>query len=504
MARLAELVATLSIATDHGMGFVPERGLRSAAVASRFAALDGRDAREQCDAYYLALLRYAGCTADSHLAADVFGDEVRVRGELEGVDLARAREVIPRVARAMARGKSPLRGAASAARTISRMPRLFETGRSHCEVADRLAENIGFDAPFRGALFQTFERWDGRGWTERLAGEAIAPAMRIVHLADEVEHGHRRDGLEGARAIVAERSGRTVDPALAVRFTALARDVCTVLDARSAWAEAMRAEPAPHRETDDAQFETVLRAIADFADLKSRFTRGHSRGVAALAGQAARNAGLGEAARTIEHAALLHDVGRVAVSASIWDKPAPLTDLEWESVRTHAYVGERILARATSLAVIADIASAAHERLDARGYHRRLGGAQCLAPARILAAADVMHALVEERPHRAALSRDRAAATLTRLGEEGALCLDAVRAVLGRASDARARPTGLTEREVEVLRLIARGRTNKEIATALDVSTRTAGHHVEHIFEKLGVTTRAAAAVVAMQRGLCG
>jgi DNA-binding NarL/FixJ family response regulator len=164
-----------------------------------------------------------------------------------------------------------------------------------------------------------------------------------------------------------------------------------------------------------------------------------------------------------------------------------------------------VLSRATSLAPVAEIATLAHERLDGTGYHRRLSAAACPPAARLLAASDVYRALVEERPHRPARSADEAASEVSRMAAAGSLCPDASRAVLeaaGHANPRVVRVSGLTDREVEVLRLLARGLTNKEIASALDISTKTAGHHVQHVFEKLGVTTRSAAAVCAMHRGV--
>jgi HD-GYP domain-containing protein (c-di-GMP phosphodiesterase class II) len=229
--------------------------------------------------------------------------------------------------------------------------------------------------------------------------------------------------------------------------------------------------------------------------------------VAALVREAARQVKLDAAtARTLGRAALVHDVGRVSVTAAVWDKPGPLNDDEWERVRAHTYVGERILSRSRALAPVAEIATLAHERLDGAGYHRRLRGDACTAPARLLAAADVFHAMTEARPHRGALSADEAASTLSRMAKDGSLCPDAVAAVLAAVGRARPphreRPAGLTDREVDVLRLVARGLTNKEVASSLDISVKTAGNHLQNVFQKIGVTTRAGAAMYAMQRGI--
>jgi HD-GYP domain-containing protein (c-di-GMP phosphodiesterase class II) len=225
-----------------------------------------------------------------------------------------------------------------------------------------------------------------------------------------------------------------------------------------------------------------------------------------LAERAAQKLGLGEEEqRVLRLAGLLHDVGRVAVTAAIWEKSEPLTDAERERIRFHTYAGERVLARAPALSRVREVATLAHERLDGSGYHRGLPGSELSTCARVLAAADVFQALREDRPHRAALETERATNELRTMAETGSLCPDAVRAVLAaaeQAAPAPVRPSGLTDREVEVLRLVARGLTNKEIASKLEISPKTAGHHVEHVFEKLGVRTRAAAAMIAMQRGL--
>jgi HD-GYP domain-containing protein (c-di-GMP phosphodiesterase class II) len=212
-----------------------------------------------------------------------------------------------------------------------------------------------------------------------------------------------------------------------------------------------------------------------------------------------------ETRQLLARAAHVHDLGRIAVSEAIWDKPGALSDGEWEQVRAHTYVGERVLQRCKSLAPVLEIATAAHERLDGSGYHRRLTAESCKAAARLLAAADVFRALTEERAHRPARSSADAARMLNELAQSGALCPDAVAAILGADEAPRPsgkRASGLSEREIEVLRLVARGMTNKEVASALDISTKTAGRHLENIFQKIGVTTRAGATMWAMQKGI--
>jgi HD-GYP domain-containing protein (c-di-GMP phosphodiesterase class II)/DNA-binding CsgD family transcriptional regulator len=247
--------------------------------------------------------------------------------------------------------------------------------------------------------------------------------------------------------------------------------------------------------------------MAQFADLKSPFTTGHSGGVSDLAAAAATRCRLPEAdVAAVRHAALVHDLGRVGVPNGIWDKPGPLSSAEWEQVRLHPYYGERVLARSSGLARLGAVAGLHHERVDGGGYHRGMPGTLLPPPARILAAADVYYAMTEPRPYRPALTPDRAAAELRRAVRAGHLDGTAAEAVLEAAGHRVHRkrdwPSGLSAREVEVLRLVARGLSNRAIAGQLVISESTVAHHVQHVYTKIGVATRAGATLFAMQHAL--
>jgi HD-GYP domain-containing protein (c-di-GMP phosphodiesterase class II) len=255
------------------------------------------------------------------------------------------------------------------------------------------------------------------------------------------------------------------------------------------------------------RIDAALEAIANFVDLKSPYTLGHARGVAELAAAAATGLGLTDAeARTLRRAGLVHGLGRLGVSNSIWDKPGPLGPGEWERVRLHPYLTERMLHQSEALAPLGALAVQLRERLDGTGYPRGLSGAAISRPARILAAADAYQAMREPRPHRPARSAEDAAAELRAEARAGRLDADAVEGVLGAAGHRvrrrREGPAGLTPREVEVLQLLARGLSNKEIAKRLVVTPKTVGNHVEHIYAKIGASTRAGAGLFAMRHGL--
>ena len=250
----------------------------------------------------------------------------------------------------------------------------------------------------------------------------------------------------------------------------------------------------------------MCRALACVVDLKGRYLLGHSHHVAAVASRGAELAGLAAGpVRQVETAGLLHDIGRAGVPSSVWDQPGPLSAAAWEQVRLHTYWTSRVLERCPALAQLAPLAASHHERLDGSGYHRGARAADLPFGARLLAAADALCELTEPRPGRPAQPLPAAAAELSAAARAGALDTDAVAAVIEAAGMPRprpARPHDLTEREVDVLRLAARGLTNQQIAAELTVSARTVGNHLAHVYDKIGRRTRAGAAVYAIEAGL--
>lgn len=506
--RLAELAVALSLASDLGTGQPLEHGLRTCWLSLRVAeALDLEPATRSC-VYHVALLRFLGCTADaSEAAAFAGGDDVAFNATFAPMLNARPSETVRFLVRHLGEDLPAGRRAGLVARALADPGGQRRSLSAHCEAASRLARRLGMPPSVEEALAHAYERWDGSGYPDGLAGEDVPIAVRVVTVARDAELWARRGGWETAREVLAHRRGRAYDPAVVdavvprgeMWLAGIGDDPCAaVLDA----------EPTPVLQIGDDRIDEALGAIADFSDLKSPFFLGHSSGVAHLATAAAGAAGLSDAdASSLRRAGLVHDVGRVGVASGIWDRPGPLSAEQRERVRLHTYLGERVLARCGLLAPYADVAVCHHERPDGSGYHRRLGGEQLGPGARLLAAADSYHAMCEDRPHRPALTAGEAASQLldeADAGRFGRIEVDAVLAAAGQATrPARVdRPAGLTEREVDVLRLIARGHANKQVAAALGISPKTVGHHVEHIYAKAGITTRAGAALFAMDHGL--
>lgn len=510
--RLAELMAALSLATDLGMGQPMEYALCSCILGLRIGDALGMGPTELRAVYYQALLRYIGCNAETHAMATLFGDELTLRADYATVDPGRPRELLAFVFRHLRQanvGAPPLQLLGAIVRgLLTAASATKDAVASHCEVAQRLATRLGFDREIVEALGQLHERWDGRGLPGGLKGEAIVPAVRVVAFVQDAFTFHRLGGLDATITVARARAGKAYDPRIVETFCANASRFFTGLDDEPSWETVLAIEPGPQRTLTGPEFDAACTAIADFADLKSPYTLGHSRGVAELAEAAAQSCNLpSRDVITVRRAALLHDVGRVGVSAGIWGKAGPLTTSEWERVRLHPYYTERILARPRVLAGLGEIAALHHERLDGSGYHRRTRAAALSFPARILAAADVYHAMTEPRPYRSARSADDAAAELRREVRDGRLDGDAVASVLAAAGH-HSRPVrrelvaGLTRREIEVLRLIARGHTIKQASRMLTVSEKTIDNHLQHIYAKIGVSTRAGATLFALEQNL--
>jgi HD-GYP domain-containing protein (c-di-GMP phosphodiesterase class II) len=508
--RRAEVVAALSLATDLGSGHPVERALRACLLAVHFGDTIGLGAEDLTEVYYLALLRYAGCTADAH-RAQLFGDEIALGVQIDAVELWRPIPMLRFVFEHAGEGQPPLRRARMVASALATGVQRSEAAAiAHCEVSQHIAGRLGLGPAIQHSLGQMFERWDGHGVPGQAKGEGLAQAARVAHLAIDAELFYRLGGAQAAIAVARERSGGQYDPGLVERFCHAAPQLLKLLDADSVWTAALDAEPGEPVRLAEAQFDEALRTIADFADLRSAYTRGHSPAVAELAAAAALRCGLPEAdVVAVRRAGLLHDVGMTGVSISICDKPGPFGEGDWERMRLHTYYTERILARPRGLAQLGALAALHHERLDGSGYHRSLPAPLLPPTARILAAADAYQAMIEPRAYRPAHKPESAADQLRRDARAGRLDGDAVRAVLDAAGHrvprARAEQVaGLSERELEVLRLLARGHSNRQMARQLTISERTVDHHIRHIYAKIGVSTRAAATMFAMQHHLVG
>jgi HD-GYP domain-containing protein (c-di-GMP phosphodiesterase class II)/DNA-binding CsgD family transcriptional regulator len=509
--RLADLVALLSLGTDLGLGQPMEHMIRATLIALRLAERLGLDDARREVLYYSGLLAWVGCHTDAYEQAKWLGDDLAIKGEAHyGGDMGKPGPAAAFMLRNVGGAGRPLVARARIGAVFLREGRraLQALAENHYLATDVLAERLGLGDEVRKSLGQSYERWDGKG-PQGLRGEAVSLEARLMNLADVAEAFRSAGGIDAAVAVAQSRRGSQFDPGLVDMLASEAADIFAEIDGAAVWDLVIAAEPSLARRVRADDLDRALEAIGEFAELKSPWTMGHARRVAQLAAEAGRAQGLAPyAVAALRRASLLHDIGNLGVSNSIWDKRGPLSPAELERVRLHPYLTERMLSYSSSLAPLGTIAGQHHERIDGSGYPRGLRGDAISPAAKILAAADVHVALREERPYRAALSEPEAAKVLLAEVSAGRIDRSAADAVLRAAGHhvpvRRDWPDGLTSREVQVLRLLALGLSNREIAERLVISAKTAGTHIENIYSKVGVSNRAQASVFAMRHSLVG
>jgi HD-GYP domain-containing protein (c-di-GMP phosphodiesterase class II) len=467
--------------------------------------------RELTNTYYTTLLRFVGCTADSHELLDFAGgDDVRFRQLMLTISSDTPDEMAPRLVRfldeAGVGGDLSMRAQNAIEAPDGIGSRIAA---AHCEVATLLASRLGLDSTVCAALGLAFERWDGLGHPHGYARDEVPIAIRLAVVARDIEVLTRIGRIAEVRSVLTRRRGHAYDPRIVDAFLKCEAEILRAAESKDPWQGVLSCEPGKPMWVSPDKIDTTLTAFADFADAKTPFFVGHSRGVARLAEVAIGALGAAPAdVERVRRAALMQDIGRSGIPNTIWERKGQLSIEDWERVRLHPYYTERILNRSEGLRSVCALASAHHERLDGSGYHRGSRGAELDMAARVVAAADSCQAMMHPRPHRAARCLEDVARELRADAAGGRLDARAVEAVLGAATGGTPRaakpsnPGRLTDREVAVLRLMAQGHPNREMAASLGITAKTVGHHVQHIYDKIGVSTRAAAAIFAVEHQL--
>jgi HD-GYP domain-containing protein (c-di-GMP phosphodiesterase class II) len=450
--RLSEIVRGLSHALDITEGEAPGHAARTCVIGMRLARELGLDAQSRSDLFYALLLKDAGCSANSARMAALFGaDDHIAKRTSKRVDWAGKLPAFMWSVRTVA-PRGSLRARTERLRAIKDEGEVTRSlMQARCDRGAEIALLIGLTEATAEAIRALDEHWDGRGQPRALRGEEIPLLGRIVCLAQTVEIFHAAGGVRAAWGVARRRSGRWFDPSLVAALRGCLRDLDVESDV-SEW------EPEDRLlEADDARLERIATAFAGVVDAKSPWTYRHSDRASVIAAGVA--AALGADASTLDdlrRAAMLHDIGKLAVSNRILDKPGPLTEAEFAKVREHPLVTAEILGRVPGLRHLAPLASTHHERLDGHGYPHGLTAADLDMPMRVLAVADVFEAVTSERPYRAAMSAEQAlrilraevparldgevvAALTALIGRRGEAVGDAVRAeaVLGRVGEPR-------------------------------------------------------------------
>jgi HD-GYP domain-containing protein (c-di-GMP phosphodiesterase class II) len=505
--RLAEIVRAMSLAVDLGLGQPWDHVAHACLLACRMAQKLGLPADERARLFYVTMLGWVGCIADSHEVGRWFGDDNSYRSDVYDTDLTPLSFLgfLMQHAGSEGAGSSKLQARGMLVATGGRG--VQDWLRTHCEVTGTIATRLGLGIQVADPLRYAFARWDGKGLPKGVRGSEIPLPIQLWHVADVVEVHARRGGVQAAIAVAQARRGTQFAPEVVDVFCDNADEILGSVEDDPTLDRMIESDVSLRPILSNTGLDDVLLVIADYADLKSPYFSGHSQGVAQLCATAGRRLGItGAEAALLRRAALVHDIGRVGVPNTIWEKPGPLSATETDRMRLHPYYTQRVLARPGGLASIGELGAMAHERLDGTGYFRGLSGSAIGLPARVLAAANSLRSLQEPRSHREAFPQKTAATVLVGEARAGRLDADAVDAVLDAAGQPRTRrPHGvadLTARETEVLVLLAGGASNRQIATRLGMAPKTAGNHIEHIYVKTGVRSRAAATFFAMQHGV--
>lgn len=481
LVRTYDAIKALAFVGDLSMGQPTDHSLRTAWLAAQLARAAGDGDSGAATALEAALLRWSGCTANASGFADTLGDDVAGREAM----LAQRQ------------------GWSKPLESQSTRSALMPLAQIHCEVAGEVARILRLAPDTESALRHIFEVWDGTGVPQGLVGAAVPRAVSMVSLAGDLEIFSRVYGLPRALALIAGQAGARYQAELPALAAAHAEQ----------WLDTLASiEPAELDEvltTPQMRHETSLELVADVVDLKLPWMTGYSRAVAHAAATCSARLGADEASQECIYAAgLIHGIGRAAVPNAIWNSPGRLSVAAWEKVRLVPYWTSRAGKQTGTLAQAAELASYAYERLDGGGYFRGVSGQAMSFDARVVSASVACVALGQRRPWREALSAAEIAQQLRTEANEGRFDSEVVEALIDmqNVSPRTARPRQqagrLSAREIEVLRSISRGASNKDAARELDLSPSTVRTHIESVFRKLQCSTRAAATLKASSMGL--
>jgi HD-GYP domain-containing protein (c-di-GMP phosphodiesterase class II) len=412
---LSGVIGALSLALDIAEGQPPGHALRSCVIGMRLAAEIDLTPSERSDLFYALLLKDAGCSANANRMAVVFAaDDRKAKATSKLVDWSDKRAALLWSLRTVAPGSSLRRRieVLMAIRDEGDVTRKFMEAR--CDRGAEIARMLFLSETTALAIRSLDEHWDGHGMPDGLSGEEIPLAARILCLSQTVEVFHAEGGIKAARAVAKRRRGRWFDPELVDAFLRFCddREFWAALESPdvSAWEP-----PDLALAGDEARLDRIAEAFAKVIDAKSPFTARHSERVAEIADGIAEVLQFdADQRRTLRRAALLHDIGKLAVSNRILDKPDKLTAEEFRAVQTHPMYTLQILERAPCFAPLAELAANHHEKLDGSGYPRSLAAEELDLPMRVLAVADVYEALTADRPYRGPLPVEEALAIIDR------------------------------------------------------------------------------------------
>jgi HD-GYP domain-containing protein (c-di-GMP phosphodiesterase class II) len=410
---LSAVIGGLSYALDLTEGEPAGHANRTCKIGMRLAQELELGSAARSHLFYALLLKDAGCSANSARMAALFGaDDHVAKRTSKRVNWSRKLPAFMWSLRTVAPGGS-VRARADRLLAIKHEGEVTRAlMQARCDRGAEIAYMLGLEPDTAEAIRALDEHWDGGGQPYGLRGIEIPLLARILCLAQTVEIFHAQGGVAAAWDVARRRSGSWFDRGLveALRPICEDRDFWASLpeDDLSAWEPMDRLLSA-----DEERLDLIAGAFAGVVDAKSPWTYRHSDRASVIVIGLATSLGSDAAPLSdLRRAAQLHDIGKLAISNRILDKPGRLSKAQFAAIREHPLVSERILARVPCFRHLAPLAGAHHERLDGHGYPRGLARSELTLPMRMLAVADVYEALTSDRPYRRARRSDEALAIM--------------------------------------------------------------------------------------------
>jgi putative nucleotidyltransferase with HDIG domain len=435
--RRAELIAALSHALDMTEGQPRGHCIRVCWIGMQLGKSLNMSPWELTELYYTLLLKDLGCSSNAARICQLYlTDDHAFKSDFKLIDgsLSQALRFVISHTGLESGMAERFRAIINIMRNGGEISR--ELIEARCTRGAEIARTMGFGDDVANAIQCLDEHWDGRGKPEGLARRNIPLASQIALLAQVADVFFMSAGREAAVREIQNRANTWFDASLVEVFVAMAddADIFAKLQSADLLQEVLALEPEEHvARADDDYLDRVAKGFAMVVDSKSPFTAGHSQRVAVYADVIAEQMGLDAGHRRwLRRAALLHDIGKLAISNTILDKPGKLTDAEFAVIKTHSRLSAEILSDIPAFQDIVAVAGGHHERLDGKGYPFGLAGDAINLETRIVSVADVFDALTADRPYRKAMSTSAALAIMAKdvgTAFDGA-CFDALKQAL--------------------------------------------------------------------------
>ncbi len=435
--KLAELLGSLSYALDMTEGQPEGHCMRSCWIGIHIGKEIGLDEQSLWSLYYTLLLKDLGCSSNAARICELYlTDDLSFKHDFKLIG-TNTTQILGFVIEHTGKNVSWTKRLSSILNIMRNGDSIAqELIQTRCNRGAQIARRLRFPETVAAGIQSLDEHWQGSGRPDGLIGNSIPLNARIALLSQVIDVFNFANGQDAALQEIRLRAGSWFDPLLVAAFERVAqnKEFWQILNAPGLAKAVFELEPAHFSmPLDDQYLDDIAAAFGQVIDSKSPFTAGHSDRVGFYAIAIAQQLNLPAIqCQWVKRAALLHDVGKLGISSAILEKPGKLTDEEFRHVQQHARLSEEILSKIAQFSELAEIAGAHHERLDGKGYPRRLSAEKIRLETRIITVADIFDAISAERPYHAANSVSRTLEIMQDMIDSAIdrQCFDALKIVL--------------------------------------------------------------------------